>query len=215
MMLTPAAKRRQQVLAARLATDDTDVRANDEHALMLMQLHQDKQMLAQIASNQAKAEAKRRILPNYDAWIESVLNNGTGAQDDILICVMVWRIDAGDIAGALDIADYALAHNLRAVDDFDRPTACLVTEEIAIQALASLETEDQPDAAQLLRLRDMTEGYDMPDQVRAKLYKALGRTLRNDGNSAGALEAFNRALELHDKSGVKLDIKALLKEQES
>ncbi|TXE26922.1 phage terminase small subunit [Serratia ureilytica] len=212
-MLTPAAKRRQQVLAARLATDDTDVRANDEHALMLMQLHQDKQMLSQIASNQAKAEAKRRILPNYDAWVESVLENGAGAQDDILINIMVWRIDAGDIAGALDIADYALAHNLRARDDFERSTACLVTEEIANQTLASLEAEGSPDADQLLRLRDMTEGHDMPDQVRAKLYKALGRTLRNDGDNAGALEAFNRALALHDKSGVKLDIKALLKEQ--
>lgn len=211
-MLTPATKRRQQVLAAKLSTNNTDVRANDEYALMLMQMHQDRQTLSEIQSDQLKAEAKKRILPHYDAWVESVLNHGDGTQDDILVRVMIWRIDAGDIMGALDIASYALAYNLRAPDGFERSTACIVAEEVATLAIKGDVTTN---AEALRRLRDMTEESDMPDPVRAKVYKALGLALQHDGDVPGALEAFRRALTLHDKSGVKNVIKELEKQQDS
>ncbi len=39
-----------------------------------------------------------------------VLADGRGAQDDIVMTVMLWRLDAGDIAGALEIAPYALKY---------------------------------------------------------------------------------------------------------
>lgn len=39
--------------------------------------------------------------------MNGVLEQGKGAQDDILMTVMLWRLDTGDIAGALEIARYA------------------------------------------------------------------------------------------------------------
>ncbi len=34
--------------------------------------------------------------------MNGVLEQGKGAQDDILMTVMLWRLDTGDIAGALE-----------------------------------------------------------------------------------------------------------------
>lgn len=212
-MLTPCARRRQQVLAARLSNNQGDTLASGERALMLMQLQQDKTTLSQIESNQVKAEAKRRILPVYDAWVAGVLEHGKGEQDDILMTVMIWRIDAGDITGALNIAAYALAHNMAAPDGFERSTACIVTEEVSEQALAALTAGKVPDADQLGRLADMTDDADMPDSVRAKLYKAIGFTLRAQGDTDGALLALNTALARNEKCGVKNAIKELVKQQ--
>lgn len=44
--------------------------------------------------------------------MNGVLEQGKGAQDDILMTVMLWRLDTGDIAGALEIARYALKYGL-------------------------------------------------------------------------------------------------------
>ncbi|STH42997.1 small terminase subunit [Escherichia coli] len=43
------------------------------------------------------------LLPKYAAWAEGVLAAGGAQQDDVLMYVMLWRIDAGDYAGALEI----------------------------------------------------------------------------------------------------------------
>lgn len=50
------------------------------------------------------------LLPKYAAWAEGVLAAGGAQQDDVLMYVMLWRIDAGDYAGALEIGRHALRH---------------------------------------------------------------------------------------------------------
>jgi hypothetical protein len=55
----------------------------------------------------AQSRQKRELLPFYLPWVSCVLEQGKGAQDDIVMTVMLWRLDADDIAGALEIARYA------------------------------------------------------------------------------------------------------------
>ena len=57
----------------------------------------------------------------------------------------------------------------------------------------------------------ITQDKDMPDEVRAKLYKAMGRTYINEDKKL-ALSHLRRALELNDKAGVKKDIETLERE---
>jgi hypothetical protein len=46
-----------------------------------------------------KAQIKVELLPKYSAWADGVLAAGGAQQDDVLMFVMLWRIDAGDYAG--------------------------------------------------------------------------------------------------------------------
>ncbi|WP_206600391.1 phage terminase small subunit [Chromobacterium sphagni] len=110
-----------------------------------------------------KAEVKREILPDYLPWVEGALSGGKGQPDEVLVTVMLWRIDAGDYGGALDIAEYVLAHGLPLPDRFNRTTAT-IAEEIA-DAAKRARVGGESFACQVLTYTaELTDGHDMPDQ---------------------------------------------------
>lgn len=88
---------------------------------------------------------------------------------------MVWRMDAGDFAGALDIAEYVIQHALLMPDRFERTTGTIVAEEIAEVALKAQKAGGTFDVKLLLRTEQIAGEEDMPDQAKAKLHLALGK----------------------------------------
>lgn len=185
------------------------------YELMLAKLATDRRRLKSIASIQRKIEVKRaELLPEYADYVAGALAGGRGAQDDVLTTVMIWRVDAGEFAGALDIARYALAHRMTLPDQYDRPLATAIAEEFAEAALAGFKQAEpviRVTAAQLVEVAQLTESADMHDQVRAKLHKALGYTAEHGGAALAALDHLRRALELDSRAGVKQDIARLEK----
>lgn len=190
------------------------------YELQLAKLYEDKRRLKDVQSIERKIDIKRQILPDYSPWIEGVLEAGRGGQDAVLMTVMVWRIDTGDHYGALQIAAYALEHDLALPDQYQRTAGTLIAEEIADQALQAFGTGGAFDVNVLEITEQLTRGQDMPDEVRAKLHKALGLAITGqistDAPSAAcralapqALEHLRRALQLHDRVGVKKDIERL------
>ncbi|MGY2799262.1 tetratricopeptide (TPR) repeat protein [Ewingella americana] len=182
------------------------------YELQLRKLNEDKARLKQVKSNETKAELKRTMLPAYAPWVAGVLAEGKGAQDAILMTVMVWRLDAGDIAGALEIAQYALKHKLATPDDFTRPTGYLLAEEVTVQALRNMAAGETVEIEPLLNTLELTDGEDMPDLVRAKLHKVIGTVYRSLGRAGLALQHMKRALQLDESSGVKKSIEQLERE---
>lgn len=197
-------------LSAASAAPGESLAGASRYELMLAKLATDRQRLHSIKSIERKIAVKREVLPEYAGYVAGSLEGGRGAQDDVLTTIMLWRIDAGDFAGALAIAEYALTHRLTLPDSFDRSTATVVAEEFAEQAIIALKANQPFDVDQLKHVADLTESHDMPDQVRAKLYKALG--LASQDKPEVALLYLNRALKLHDRVGVKLDIDRLQKQ---
>ncbi len=88
--------------------------------------------------------------------------------------VMVWLIDAGNFADALPLAAYAIRHQMAMPDQYQRTTACLIAEEFASMALKAVEAGDPVDVTTLREVAELVAAEDMPDEVRAKLHKALG-----------------------------------------
>ncbi len=181
----------------------------------LNQLLQDRLRLKAIQSTAAKEALKPQLLPQYVPYVEGVLAGGNGAQDDVLTTIMVWRIDAGEYGGALDIADYVLEHKLIMPDRFERTTGCLVAEEIATAALKAQKTNGSFDLSILHRTVELTDDEDMPDQARAKLYLATGRATVHGitaeepgqpGQIQAGIDLLKRAIELHDSCGGKKDL---------
>lgn len=218
-MGTPARRHFQRTSAVHSKAAETPASLRDANGyeLMLLKLAEDKRRLKDVQSMERKAEVKRQILPEYEPWVEGVLIGNQGVQDDVLMSVMVWRIDAGDLAGALVIARYAIEHKLSLPDQYKRGTACLLAEEFADMALrdiasSTLTDVDLSDISSILsHVAVLTSAEDMPDEVRAKLHKAIGLTIAPTDKSA-ALENLQRAYTLHDKVGVKKDIEKLERE---
>ncbi|MDR3434655.1 MAG: phage terminase small subunit [Rouxiella aceris] len=178
------------------------------YELMLQKLNADKQMLHKLQSFQAKAELKRKLLPEYAPWVSGVLAEGNGAQDAILMTVMIWRIDAGDIAGALSIARYAFKYML-AMPFGTRTAGCAFTEEVIDLAARARAAGEAVSIDLMLEVLELTEAEDMPDKVRAQLHKIIGYLYRDGGKDTLALERLKNALILDEKSGVKKDIERL------
>lgn len=212
-MKSPAQRHYLRTVAARRAVAEAPEPAGHANAyeLMLARLAEHRRQLKQLQSVERKIEAKRTMLPDYAPWIEGVLQGGRGGQDDVLVTVLVWMIDVGDLAGALLLAEYALEHGLTMPDHYQRGIACVVAEEFAEAALKQIAAGVSVDAEALRQACILTAEHDMPDEARAKLLKAIGYAER-ETSPAEALCHLKAALQLHDKVGVKKDIERLERE---
>ena len=208
-----ARKHFQKTMAEQQAVQDinSQVRPNaNQHDLMMAQLHSHMQSLKGVQSINKKCELKAGYLTDYQPYIEGVLNADTGQADDVLMTVMLWRIDAGQYSGALEIAAYAIKHNLTMPDKYQRSTACVIAEEIADAALKSTD-EQQVSLDDLSTAVALLKDADFPDQVKAKLDKAIGYAYKANDMYSPALPYLKSALQLNSRAGVKQDIKTLEK----
>lgn len=221
-MISPAKRHymRMQAAAGAARAADTgsmSMAGANAYELTLAQLTEDRRKLKAIQSIERKIELKHQLLPKYADYVAGVLSAGNGVQDDVLTTVMTWRIDIGDYAGAFDIARYVLTHDMPLPDRFERTSATVIAEEVAENAARALAADENFDLAVLQEAADITASFDMPDQVRAKLHKAIGQymlrgvdldaiTAEGITTLQNALPQLQRALQLHDRCGVKKDI---------
>ena len=215
-MLTPAQKHFQRVMAERHGkTDEQSDTARTAHEQIMHRLRMDQSALRRVQSDQAKAAMKRQLLPHYEGWIEGTLDGDSGRQDEVIVTLMVWAIDAGDYALASRIGRYVVAHSLLMPDRFNRTAATVLVDEICDPILVQVKADDTTDVTPYLSVlddvADFTAGSDMPDVVRAKLCKARAFALRNGTTEeqTTALALLRQALTLDAGAGVKKEIERL------
>lgn len=212
-MASPARRHAMRVSAEQASQrEQHPLRHATAYEQMLVKLAADRRTLSQIHSRERKAEKKRELLPFYLPWVTGVLETGTGAQDDILMTVLLWRLDAGDIPGAIEIARYALRFGLSMPDGHARTAPYMLAEEVALAALRARAAGQPVDVQPLLNVIEMTRTADMPDEVRARLHKVAGLILRDTGLLTEAMAHLQRAIQLDDSCGVKKDIERLGRE---
>lgn len=171
----------------------------------------DDQHLSNIQSISHKTELKKEFLPFYAPWIEGTIAEGVGGQDDMLVKLMVWCLDTHDFKTATDIAEYALLNDFVMPEPFTRDVATVFVEQLADELLILKKDTDTAVYADLIqRAIDSTTSQDMPDQVRAKLYRVLGDSLK-DAKPEDAIHAYEIAIKLDDKVGCKKDLTQLEK----
>jgi hypothetical protein len=201
---------------------------NGIEAQMRLRLRHDLRRLKEIASIERRIEIKRdALLPEYADWIAGVLAASADTDavvgGEVLPVVMIWRIDTGDYAGALPLAEYVLRHRIALPQRYNRSAPALIVEEIAEGALKAQAAGRPFDLAILERVDELTADADMHDEIRAKLLKAIGVEIARaaEGLDAAspeyraaaerALQPLRRAQDLHDRSGVKGHVKRLEK----
>ena len=225
--------------AAETAAEFGTMQNMTAYELQLMQLNNDRQRLKQIQSTAGKVVLKTTLLPNYLPYVDGILEADQSVQDEIYMTMLVWSIDIGEYTKALQMADFALRHNMLMPDSFKRSTATYVTESIAEAFLSTLKTSADVDISVLLELDQVLSNedqtidpklLDMPDQVKAKLLVALGKSRlkaihteieKNSGeideetpewvfhDAQTAKVNFDKALFLDQKCGCRADLKAV------
>lgn len=213
MSLARKHKQKMRAIAAGAVAAETGkpMVGADTYELMLAKLGRDKKQLGKIDSLVARSKKKAELLPDYQEYVDGMLISNAAVQDDCLVTVMLWHIDCHQFDKALDIAEYAMSHDLSMPGDFSRNLVTTVTEQIAEEAI---KNSDLDMLESLQRLALATDEKDMLDEVRAKLYRALGERLE-ESDTTQALEYLKQACELNDKVGVKTKIKTLEKKLET
>ncbi|MGP2739035.1 phage terminase small subunit [Serratia nevei] len=218
-MLTPAQRHFQRVMAERHGkTEEFTEAARTAHEQILHRLRMDQSALKRVQSDQAKAEMKKQLLPHYEGWIEGTLDGNSGRQDEVIVTLMIWAIDAGDYPLAVRIGRYVIEHNLAMPDQFRRTAATALVEELCDPILVQVKADESTDLTAHLQVLDelaqIVDGKDMPDVVLAKLFKARGFALRggDDVAQAKALELLRQALKLDANAGVKKAIEILARQ---
>ncbi|KAA8734926.1 terminase [Acinetobacter qingfengensis] len=208
--------------AAETAAEFGTMQNTNAYEQQLLQLNSDKARLKQIQSKQNKVELKRQLVPNYKPYIQGILEVKPGVQDEVVTQVLVWAIDIADYEFALDIAEYVLEHDLKLPDRFERSEACFITEEISEAFLKVLKTDVAIDITILERLESLITDEtldkskrDMPDEVKAKLYLALGKAemrlitgeeLVDFVHATRASDFLDQACKWDDKCGGRTDL---------
>ena len=169
----------------------------------------DDQHLSNIQSISHKIELKKEFLPFYLPWIEGTIAEGVGAQNDMLVKLMVWCLDAHEFKTAISIAEYALLNDFVMPEPFTRDVATVFVEQLSDEMLKNVDNVGAH-AELIQRAVDSTTAQDMPDQVRAKLYRVLGDSLK-DAKPDDAIHAYETAIKLDDSVGCKKDLGQLRK----
>lgn len=211
-------------------TGPAQVIAASEYELMLFKLAEDRRRLKETQSIERKIELKRQMIPTYIPWVQGVVQSDSGRQDEVVMTLLVWLIDVGSNDAALDIAAYAIRHDLALPDRFERTLPCLLADEFSDATLKAIKADKGAtwtNLDQLQTVEKLTSEHDMPDEVRAKLHKAQGYALRHlEGVGLDVLEQalpparrleilkqvrahLLRAQELNDQAGVAKDLERL------
>lgn len=197
-MTSPALRHRQKVLARQSAPATAlagrappapmvseDGLAGTEYATLLTVLHEYLRSMADIQSHELRIPKKIEYARDFKDWVDGVVEADRPVQDEILVTMMIWAIDARDFDTALRLASFVLRHGLILPERYSRTPACFIAEEVA--ELALTQHEDVPHEV-LLQIAQLVDGHDMPDPVTAKLQKALGRGWKRKAEDAEAVD---------------------------
>ena len=190
-----------------------------------LRMTHDLRRLKEIRSIDLKIAAKREMLPEYRPWVQGIIaaDNGVGAglAAEVVPTCMVWLIDIGDFENALSLAEFVLRHKVAMPSRYERDAATIIVEEIADAAMKAQNSNESFSIEILHEVADLTGHCDIHDQVRAKLFKAIGAELLDRGADAApedakpvleqALASLTEAQRLNDRAGVKDKIKRVNK----
>lgn len=166
-------------------------------------------ILKDMKSIQERIAKKAEWLPEYLGFIEGCLAVSPAPQNTTLVHLMIWATDANDFELAVRIAEYVVLNDMVMPEGYTRTTAEFVTEQCAEVFINDTELAIA-NATLIERIISLGEGEQIVDEVRAKIYRALGDAL-NQAQPMEAVSAYKNALRYNPKAGCKKDLEQLEK----
>lgn len=176
--------------------------------IIMAQFKADYYRMMHIKSRKTRVSVKRATLAQYQAWLTDFMHKQSyeGNETSMFVWLTLWHLDVGDWQRGLELAGFALAEGMSSPKDFARTLVETVTEELVGGILKEGTVTRNADLLDDLAQR--VNGYDMTDQITAKLYKARALA-RLDSDPNKARECLLMAAELDPNAGVKRHLTAL------
>lgn len=169
-----------------------------------------------VSSISDKVKFKANWLPEFQPWLDGVMQSATpDTADPIFSTMVLWKIDTGQLNDAVEMTLFAIAKQFETIAGFDRSLPNLLVEEIHDQ-LKKGQTLDLAKADTLAQLVEAkkADGFhrvDLLDEIRAKYLRQVGELHEGAGNKERAIELYQKALEYNPKVGAKQLLDKLLK----
>ncbi|MEB5477577.1 phage terminase small subunit [Acinetobacter pollinis] len=194
-----------------------EMRQTSVYEKLFLQLKRDQSLLKQIQATSSKIEKKKALFDQYKSYVDGILESCPNVPDEIISNMLVWTVDTGDYDYAINIMKYMLKAQLNTPDQFERTVATFVYEQVAETQLKLLSAEDEDEPFNLnvlIKLEELLHtsadfpehAFDMPEQVKARLYVALGKAEMK--SMAGIPEqdlALAKKAQSHLETAIKLD----------
>lgn len=180
--------------------------------LMLVALESDLYRLKEIQSHARRNEVKQsELLPRYREYLESLLRDNQPRTPDIIVRNLIWAIDTADYEWAMHLGLFAVAHKLPTPDGFRRDIRNLFVGDMASAALELQKNSQIVIIDWLFNLEGMSKKWDLIDEVRADLYKALAQEYERGKHYGTALPLYRLADKLNSRVRVQRAITRLEK----
>lgn len=198
-MISPAQRHKQAILAKQAVVETATVGAS-AYELLLEMLGQHKRALKAHKSFASKNTLKAQLMVEWHDYIDELTISGNGSPNAICGQLMVWAIDVCDYQRATTLARYMLANNINMPEQFERDTEDVFAEEMAAAYLC----KDEPTITldELLVVETLVGDFELYDEVRAKLYRAIGEAYAKAGD-AKAIDYLEQAIGLNPQVGCK------------
>ena len=204
-----ALQARQRKQAALKKGQDNAPVFDDENEKLAYQFRLDCQTVSVIESRGRKAEKKAKLLPQYQGYMDGFLqNDDPPLTKQIFTNLIIWYIDAGLLDDVTPYILYAVEKELVLPEAYSRSLVTALYDELGatLKAGAVIGVEN----LQLIELA--LKEHDTVDQAKAKFLKEYGERLIAAGLKPEALAAFENAVSLNSRIGVKPQIANLKKE---
>ncbi len=180
--------------------------------LMLVALESDLYRLKEIQSHARRNEVKKaELLPRYRTYLEEMLVSSQPRTPDIIVRNLIWAIDTADYEWAMRLGLFAVAHKLPTPDGFRRDIRNLFVGDMATAALELQKNSQIVIIDWLFNLEGVSEKWDLIDEVRADLCKALAQEYERGNHYGTALPLYRRADKLNPRVRVQRAITRLEK----
>ncbi|WP_287601200.1 phage terminase small subunit [Thiothrix sp.] len=185
---------------------------NQQDRLMLVALESDLYRIKEIQSHARRNEVKKaELLPRYRAYLEDLLVSSQPRTPAIIVRNLIWAIDTADYDWALRLGLFAVAHQLPTPEGFRRDIRNLFVGDMATAALELQKNSQIVIIDWLFNLEGMSKKWDLIDEVRADLYKALAQEYERGKHYGTALPLYRLADKLNSRVRVQRAITRLEK----
>jgi tetratricopeptide (TPR) repeat protein len=191
--------------------DDSEYIGNPEletHKVILAACKDDMLNVEDIEERKAyKAETIKKL----EAFVNGYVDSAAKYPNIVAVWVMVWLFDLGDIARAVPLALHLatqIIHNMPT--RFNSSIYQFICDYVYDWAVKQLEANKSagPYLEQVIQAIE-SEKWQLSDIVHGKMYAIHGKHLEALGEDEGALSAFEKAMTLNERAGVKKKIERL------
>lgn len=180
----------------------------DQFQLLLDSLDKDVARLHGLGIEEKNRIRSEELIPKYLPYCkEYMLKVEDGEQpykNPVLVQVVIWLFDIGEIHAALQWAYFAIEQKQPLPERFKRKDLNTFVADAVLEWCEQQENSGgsiEPYFSQVFQ-RLIDDNWPMPDALRSKYFKKAGDLARDKGESQQALEHYNRAVKL-DPKGAK------------